>query len=521
MRNIFRVKFLASALALGTLPLLCAVPFTSAVADVEIGFTNFHDQLASYGDWVYSDRWGEVWVPGNVPDDFRPYDTKGYWADTDEYGLTWVSDYEWGDIPFHYGRWVNDLDDGWLWIPGYVWSPGWVVWRSNDQYTGWMPMPPDEAFLQGGNDNGSIGVSANYNNPNDYYGYSRWYGRDYDENRFASNWVFIGAGHVADRDYHSYVVNKGTNLTDIIRNTKNITNYSVVNDHVVNHSVDIRQVERISGHPVKVVKATDVMRKPDLITRADTGRQVQARMRQETPHGSGVANSAPKPTPAVVNTLSTHVAEHNGRQPAHLFTQKTVVQGPLAAKPSSTVIAPAAPTGETPAQRAAGSHQGTNPSSATTAPATETPAEHRASMRGQQPKTTGGTTPNVATPPATETAAEHRASMRGEHPNATGGMTPNAATPPATETPAEHRASMRGQQPNATGGTKPDAATAPATETPAEHRASTRGQQPNATGGAAPKAAAGPAAETPAERAARLRKEHEAKQQNGPANNPQ
>ena len=111
-------------------------------------------------------------------------------------------------IPFHYGRWVNDPDDGWMWIPGYVWSPGWVVWRSNDHYTGWMPMPPDEGFLRGNGDHSSFGISINFNRTDDYYGYSRWYGRGYDENRFASNWVFIGTGDLSDRDYRSHAVNQ-------------------------------------------------------------------------------------------------------------------------------------------------------------------------------------------------------------------------------------------------------------------------------------------------------------------------
>ena len=478
MRGHFRCARTLARLFFGFLLLLPLTVMSQAVRaqSPEVDFSYIHDQLAPYGDWVYSDRWGEVWLPNNVPDDFRPYDTNGYWADTDEYGLTWASDYEWGDIPFHFGRWVNDPDDGWLWIPGYVWSPGWVVWRSNDQYMGWMPMPPDEAFLEGTNDNlsfgfGNAGVSINFNDTNDYYGYSRWYGRDYDENRFASNWVFVGAGHVADRDFHSYVANKGTSFANIFRNTKNITNYAVVNDHVVNRSVDARQIERLSGHPVKVMKATEVMRKSDLITRANTGRQVQARMRQEIPHGSGVSNSAPKPTPAVVNTLSTHVAQHNGRQPAHLFTKSTVSQAPLAVKPT---VAPVAPTNET-------------------------PAEHRTQMRGQQPNATGGTNPSAAPAPTTETPAEHRAQMRGQQPNATGGTNPSAAPAPTTETPAEHRAQMRGQQPNATSGTNPSAAPAPTTETPAEHRAQMRGQQPNATGGTNPSAAPAPTTETPAE----------------------
>ncbi len=189
MNGSMRAKLFASAMALSALPLAWST--FPASAQEEVSFDAFHDALAGEGDWVYSDRWGEVWVPQNVPSDFHPYYTAGRWVDTDEYGWLWESDYDWGDITFHYGRWVNDPEDGWLWIPGYVWSPGWVIWRSNDRYTGWMPMPPDDAFLRdsGGYGSGSsIGVSIDFNRTDGFYGYSRWYGRDYDENRFAANW---------------------------------------------------------------------------------------------------------------------------------------------------------------------------------------------------------------------------------------------------------------------------------------------------------------------------------------------
>src|SRR6185437_4903781 len=138
MNGSLRAKLFASAIALSAVPLAWST--VPAFSQQEVSFDAFHDALAPDGDWVYSDRWGEVWVPENVPDDFHPYYTAGRWIDTDEYGWLWQSDYDWGDITFHYGRWVNDPDDGWLWIPGYVWSPGWVIWRSNDRDTGWMPM---------------------------------------------------------------------------------------------------------------------------------------------------------------------------------------------------------------------------------------------------------------------------------------------------------------------------------------------------------------------------------------------
>ena len=187
---------------------------------------------------------------------FIPIGTAGHWADTDEYGWTWVSDYDWGDIPFHYGRWVNDPDDGWLWIPGYVWSPGWVVWRTDGQYTGWMPMPPDDQFLGRGNDNGAnlgiavggggLSFSIDFNNTDDYYGYSRWYGSDYNADRFAANWTFVNTGHIGDHDYRHYEAPRA-NYATIIHDGRNVTNYTIVNNYVVNKNVDVRDVERASG----------------------------------------------------------------------------------------------------------------------------------------------------------------------------------------------------------------------------------------------------------------------------------
>ncbi len=124
MRRGLRAGLRASAVV------LCIFPFTTAALPAEaparssIIFDGFHRQLARYGDWVYSDRWGLVWQPANVPDDFRPYYSGGRWAYTNAYGWTWASGYNWGDIAFHYGRWVDDPADGWMWLPGYTWSPG-------------------------------------------------------------------------------------------------------------------------------------------------------------------------------------------------------------------------------------------------------------------------------------------------------------------------------------------------------------------------------------------------------------
>ena len=298
-----------------------------AAAQEDVSFDSFHDYLANYGDWVYSDRWGEVWIPENVPDDFRPYDTDGHWVYTDDYGWYWASDYRWGDVAFHYGRWVNDPEDGWLWVPGYVWSPAWVNWRSNGQYIGWSAMPPDREFLRGGGPSFGISLGKGFSlsfGRNEGDDYRSWYGRDYDEDR---NWVFVDAGHVDDRDFRRHEARRD-DYARIMRDTKNVTHYTVENNYVVNRSIDPRVVGRAGGHQVAIMHAAQVIKHPQFVTRADQGQQVQTRMRQERPHGTGTPNSAPAPSQTVIQSLSNKAPQHAGHAPMHVFTKSTVTQAP-------------------------------------------------------------------------------------------------------------------------------------------------------------------------------------------------
>jgi len=347
MRRILRARLLASALVISIVPFVAAAIPAQAQYRSDASFDSFHDQLARYGDWVYSDRWGLVWQPADVPDDFRPYYSGGRWAYTGEYGWTWASDYDWGDIAFHYGRWVDDPTDGWMWIPGYTWSPGWVIWRSNSHSVGWMAMPPDNQFLGSRNNNyfemSFGGVSLNWNDTSGYYGYSRWYGRDYDQRRFAANWTFVDTGHMADRDYRHVAYAPDRAITSI-RQTTNITNYKVINNYMVNSSVDAHTVERASGRPVVAVAPTAVFKHPNSVMTIDAGQKARAREFDRAPHGTGLANSAPPPPPTVIDKLSDHQAAHHaGAMPGvagalnagskgtpHLFT-KTTITAPTAA----------------------------------------------------------------------------------------------------------------------------------------------------------------------------------------------
>lgn len=130
-----------------------ATVMTAPPGQPEINFQYFHDQLAPFGTWVNIEG-VMYWRPDAalaVNPDWRPYYDMGQWVQT-ENGLYWQSDYTWGDIPFHYGRWILYPGMGWLWQPDYLWGPAWVFWRHDeaDACIGWAPLPPGAVFVEGG-----------------------------------------------------------------------------------------------------------------------------------------------------------------------------------------------------------------------------------------------------------------------------------------------------------------------------------------------------------------------------------
>lgn len=114
--------------------------------------TDFRETLDPHGAWADDPSYGTVWVPSpdEIGEDFTPYVSAGHWAYDGDY--VWVSDYAWGWVPFHYGRWRRVADRGWVWIPGRAYAGAWVVWRlGSDEYAyvGWAPLPPSWAWRDG------------------------------------------------------------------------------------------------------------------------------------------------------------------------------------------------------------------------------------------------------------------------------------------------------------------------------------------------------------------------------------
>jgi len=210
---------------------------STAKADVSIGF--FYDSLSPYGDWVSTSDYGYCWRPSHVSDDWRPYND-GYWAYTDD-GWTWVSYEDYGGIVYHYGRWVQLEDEGWCWVPGTEWAPAWVSWRSNDDYVGWAPLPPEAHF--------SVGVTFGHGVDAQFDIGPAWYN-------------FCPVAHFGDPDLRPVIVNHVENTT-IINNTTNITNINVnkVNKTVYNGGPNFAAINQRVNKPIQrlnLVRNTNV-----------------------------------------------------------------------------------------------------------------------------------------------------------------------------------------------------------------------------------------------------------------------
>jgi probable HAF family extracellular repeat protein len=179
----------------------------------------FYSRLSPEGSWIEAGDYGYCFRP-RVARDWRPYED-GHWVWTDR-GWYWDSNERFGWATYHYGRWVSIRGTGWCWVPGHLWAPAWVSWRESDEHVGWAPLPPE------------ADVSANVS-------ISSWSDSYYDIGPSAYN--FIRYSHWSAPSYVRYVEPAAQNVT-IINRTTNVTN--IVNNNTVINNY---------GPPVQIVSA--------------------------------------------------------------------------------------------------------------------------------------------------------------------------------------------------------------------------------------------------------------------------
>ncbi|MDI6854720.1 MAG: hypothetical protein QME75_14085 [Deltaproteobacteria bacterium] len=129
---------------LGILTLVLGFGLTPALSQTgEVqDFALFYEALAPYGKWIDYGKYGPVWFPTGVSEDWRPY-LNGRWVPT-EAGWVFETEEPWGWATYHYGNWFPTIEYGWVWSPGSTWYPSTAVWRTSDEYIGWAPLPPPD-----------------------------------------------------------------------------------------------------------------------------------------------------------------------------------------------------------------------------------------------------------------------------------------------------------------------------------------------------------------------------------------
>ncbi len=207
---------------------VAAPPNTKAAESVSIDV--FYDNLEPYGSWLEVGDYGYVWQPRDVDPDWRPY-SDGRWVYTDA-GWTWNSDEPYGWAVYHYGRWANIDQVGWVWVPGTEWGPGWVSWRHSPKYVGWAPLPPEAEFRED-------------------TGFSEWVDDYYDIG--PQNYCFVEIRNLGAPRLRTVFVNRSENIT-IIQQTTNITHITYQNNIVFNGGIGYDEVSRFSTEPIRRLK---------------------------------------------------------------------------------------------------------------------------------------------------------------------------------------------------------------------------------------------------------------------------
>ena len=216
----------AATLALALVLLTTALSPPAKAADVSFGL--FFSDLRPHGSWLVSGQYGRVWQPSVYTQGWNPY-YDGHWVYADV-GWTWVSDYSWGAIPYHYGTWVFDPEFGWVWVPGYTWAPSWVVFRTSPDYIGWAPCPA----------NFSIGASFGFDLP-------------------SSAFIFVSTRDFTRPHIRSCAI-PFSRTRSFIGRTRVINTISVHNNIVINRGPDLRSIERASGRRIRALPVERVSR---------------------------------------------------------------------------------------------------------------------------------------------------------------------------------------------------------------------------------------------------------------------
>jgi hypothetical protein len=200
----------------------------TTAADVD----RFRDALESHGQWIDLDSYGTVWAPLGVRADWRPY-ADGRWIYT-ELGWLWLGDEPWAWAVYHYGRWLEDPDHGWVWVPSSTWGSAWVAWRRGKGWVGWAPLPPDARWTA------DAGLSMDP--------------KELDKAIPGRSWSFVSARDFTSSKLRGRIAPIGRNTT-LLSLTMNVTRYAVSGSRPAERGMTAEGVG-LGGRPPRPIRVT-------------------------------------------------------------------------------------------------------------------------------------------------------------------------------------------------------------------------------------------------------------------------
>jgi hypothetical protein len=195
---------------------------------VDLGF--FYDDLAPYGNWIERPNYGWTWTPRSVSASWQPYQN-GHWVWTDQ-GWTWVTDEPYGWATYHYGRWYDDPEIGWTWVPGNDWAPAWVSFQEGGDYVGWAPLPPSVEINPGFSGGLSVSLAP-------------------------ETYVFVQERYFLAPSITTYIVPRERAVT-VYRQTRNVSDYRYSGDRIYNQGIPVDHIQRAVGRPVTRYQLADL-----------------------------------------------------------------------------------------------------------------------------------------------------------------------------------------------------------------------------------------------------------------------
>ena len=220
-------------------PPMAAVPAPPETPTIDY----FQAHLTPYGQWIEVPEVGAAWLPAeaNIPG-WRPYMDAGHWQFTDA-GWFWQSDYPWGDMAFHYGRWINNEFTGgrWAWVPGYEWAPSWVCWREGAGGLGWAPLPWGVEFRVGRGLywHGALAVEG--------FDFGLGFGA----------FVFVGSDHFWGGNYRAYAFDEARSR-EFYRHSEFHAGYRMEGGHLMAEGLGRDHMREITHREVEVHRAGEM-----------------------------------------------------------------------------------------------------------------------------------------------------------------------------------------------------------------------------------------------------------------------